>query len=171
MKCHVCGKKEATVQIKQDIGGETKELWLCSSCAKFAGIELQDPSSIANFFVMSGEQSSSKQVDEKNKKCGLCGMSLRDFRKISRLGCPECYVSFESEIDEILERIQDGEKHVGRVPAKKEQNFKIMALEDELSNAVNSQDFEKAAEIRDKIKNLKNKFTLQENRDEENRDK
>jgi len=171
MKCHVCGKNEATVQVKQAIGNETKELWLCKSCAEFAGIELSTPESIANFLIMNDEKTSDVPVDDKTAKCASCGMTIKDFRKTSRLGCPECYDCFEKEISEIIERVQNGDRHVGRVPKSRQIDVEIIALQEQLSVEIKAQNFEKAAELRDRIRDLKDKAVCCGIENEENNSK
>jgi len=96
-------------------------------------------------------------AEHRQKKCPSCGMTLKDFQKTTMLGCPECYVLFEKEINAIIEDVHDGDRHVGKIPANKKLSIEILSLQTELSKAVKAQNFEKAAELRDKIKSLRNR--------------
>ena len=75
-----------------------------------------------------------------------------------------CYSKFYSKLQPSLQRIHGKVKHSGKAPMKtaepvviKEKNpqDKIADLEKEMAKAVETQNFERAAAIRDEIKQLK----------------
>lgn len=156
MKCEICKNHEATVHFKQVTGDEVRELWVCRACAEERGLDMQSPVSLTDFFF--GTQEAPPPVPpEKDIQCPACKMKLSDFRKISRLGCPACYETFREEMDSVLAQLQDGDQHMGKVPVRERVKFEIAGLEDALAHAVETQDFEKAAKLRDKLHELRAK--------------
>jgi protein-arginine kinase activator protein McsA len=102
-----------------------------------------------------------------NKVCPNCGISLKKISQEGRLGCQMCYDWFRTELDVIIHHAHDGAtKHVGKVPKKwnkevtkkqKENDLglEILGLEIELDAAILKEDYESAAALRDKIKELR----------------
>jgi protein arginine kinase activator len=91
--------------------------------------------------------------------CAFCGLTFAAFRESGRLGCPHCYASFESHLRGLLRRIHGGTQHVGKVylpsdPTASERAKRLEGLRRRLQRAVESEDFERAAEIRDLIRSL-----------------
>ena len=91
--------------------------------------------------------------------CDVCGLTFAKFREQGVLGCPNDYEAFESAMRPLLERAQEGaSQHVGKVPHRagsdqKRQNA-ILRLRVELRGAIASEDYERAAALRDQIKQL-----------------
>ena len=100
----------------------------------------------------------------KDITCKSCGLSFDDIVNNGRLGCPDCYDTFESRLDPILKRMQGEipEKKVNvKKPVakkakepKKDEESKIEKLEKDLKEAVKEERYEDAAKIRDEIKKL-----------------
>jgi protein arginine kinase activator len=96
---------------------------------------------------------------QKIKKCPTCGMTFEDFSKVGRLGCGECYRTFRPELTDLLRRIHGSPKHRGKStiepptetvqPVREERK-----LREELRKAIENEEFEKAASLRDQIKSL-----------------
>src|SRR5690606_14596230 len=91
--------------------------------------------------------------------CPFCGLKLDDFKKTGRLGCPQCYVTFEPHLSGLLRRLHGSTQHVGKVylppdPSRAQQEERIAGLRRKLDRAVQSEDFERAAQIRDEIRDL-----------------
>ena len=86
-------------------------------------------------------------------------MAFEEFLRKGRLGCGECYTAFRTKLERPLKQIHGTSEHLGKVPSRMGGTLKrdrqISSLEKELNEAVMKQDFEKAAEIRDKIKEIK----------------
>ena len=109
----------------------------------------------------------------KDITCKSCGLSFDDIVNNGRLGCPDCYDTFESRLDPILKRMQGSNRHIGRLgeipekkvnvkkpvakkakEPKKDEESKIEKLEKDLKEAVKEERYEDAAKIRDEIKKL-----------------
>ena len=168
MKCQKCHEREATSHITQIINGKKQEMHLCAQCAaespEFqemkAGLDFGIGGFLGGIFggkpkTLAGE--TMLQTDA----CPVCGMLFEDFLNDGRLGCGDCYSTFRSRLERPLRQIHGTCEHVGKVPSRMggalKRDRKIAKLESELNAAVLKQDFEKAAELRDKIKELKDK--------------
>ena len=164
MLCQNCGEKEATVHLTKIINGEKNELFLCEECAEETGqISLQssDPFSFQNLLagILNPEvESSFKTKTSSNISCENCGMTYKEFSQNGIFGCSECYETFGSRLDPLVKRIHGSNKHNGKVPKRKGGDLriqrKIKKLRSEMDQAVNNEDFEKAADLRDKIHEL-----------------
>lgn len=155
MKCELCKEQEATVHFKQVTGGDVRELWICRACAEHQGLDLQSPASLTDFFFGTQPAAAAPAAREPDLQCAGCGMKLSEFRKLSRLGCARCYETFAEELDEVMDQLQFGDQHVGKVPAREQLSFEIARYEDDLTAAVQRQDFEEAARLRDLLKDLR----------------
>jgi len=92
-------------------------------------------------------------------KCAFCGLTMKDFRDTGRMGCARCYTTFESSMRELLRRVHGGSRHIGRVyRAPKEEVLEkagvLGELRDKLRRAIEQEQFEAAAELRDRIRVL-----------------
>src|SRR5262249_27897604 len=89
-------------------------------------------------------------------QCSNCGMHYSTFKETGRLGCAECYSSFAIKLRPLLRRIHGSTRHVGKLPAREGDHVsparQVQRLHDELQRAVEREEFERAAEIRDRIK-------------------
>lgn len=90
--------------------------------------------------------------------CIQCGLSLAEFNKTGRFGCSECYVAFADALPELLRRIHGRTYHVGKVPvtnpAQLSARKELLLLRRQLKRAVEHEDFEKAAHLRDRINTI-----------------
>jgi protein arginine kinase activator len=89
--------------------------------------------------------------------CAFCGATARDFRATGRLGCAHCYDAMESSLRELLRRLHGSSKHVGQRyeaprPESLVESDPRNALRDRLQRAVEAEQFELAAELRDKLR-------------------
>ncbi len=169
MKCQKCQKREATTHIKNVINGEVEEYYLCSECAqndpRTAEIKQSMDFGIGGFLsgIFGGmpktEQQTLDGAERQEDVCPTCGLSFNTFLRKGKLGCSECYETFKTRLNRPLRRIHGTAEHVGKVPGgiggQVSLERQIGKLEAELNAAVLKQDFEHAAEIRDKIKELK----------------
>lgn len=89
-------------------------------------------------------------------QCGHCNMSFNQFRQHSILGCPVCYEAFEAPLSALLERAHEGgTHHVGKVPrrvgASEQRQQQVLRMRKRLGEAVEAEDYELAARLRDDI--------------------
>ncbi len=161
MQCCVCKEKPATVHLTQIVGEKMQKLDLCEACAKAKGIN--DPTSFAMADLMLG-LGASQELDPSpgtaEIKCSRCGFSQADFKKSGRLGCPECYRTFAEGLAGLLKTMHKGTRHVGKAPESlrksRETGDRLKLLQKKLNKAIEIEDFETAAVLRDEIKGLSN---------------
>ncbi|MDA7867524.1 UvrB/UvrC motif-containing protein [Akkermansiaceae bacterium] len=160
MKCDSCQEK-ATVFYTQVTDGKLKKFVLCESCAQKKGITSVDGLLMGGDLL--GSSPPQTQIpdliaDLNQEDCSACGFTLEDFRKVGRLGCPECYQIFSREIMGRLPSMHKGGVHKGYLPeglAKKQAlESELAGLAAKLASAIEEERFEDAAIIRDEISEI-----------------
>ncbi len=176
MLCKICNKNPATIHIQEIVNGEKKTLHICAGCA--AQKSKEDP--VLNGFNLAemlyslsgqmGAQEGDKQEQPKDGEevlplsvCPKCGWDSARFRKTGRLGCANCYSVFEDIVIPALANMHRGSFHVGKAPGAAGSSgsesgrrmLELMKLQKELEDHVRREEFEKAAEVRDRINALK----------------
>jgi len=158
MICQRCKKRQATVHLTEIVKDEKREKHLCEKCAAQEGltVKAQVPiNELLTSFVL--EQLGAQELGKLT--CSSCGMTFLEFRNSGLLGCPGDYDAFAKALVPLLERTHEGaSQHVGKVPARGEASQKkqheLMGLRRELSEAIEQENYETAAALRDKIKAL-----------------
>ena len=169
MKCQKCGKKPADTHVKRVINGEFEEYNLCSDCAKELGYtnmfddfanELAGGfnSMLGSFF------SNALPARSEATRCEVCSTSYTDIVRTGMMGCANCYAIFADQLMPTIRRVHGNTTHCGKhsVFAKKSSSEKqpvstektVDTLKTQLKEAIENQEFEKAAELRDKIKEM-----------------
>lgn len=176
MLCEKCGKNEATVHYSEIINGKKSSYTLCRECADKMGIgSTTDPfegfgahSLLSGFFGdMFEPVTVSKKIKPKQEvRCPICSASLREIAEAGKVGCSECYRTFRSELSPTIRRIHGGGTYKGSSPAPTDpenaektvpaaaQTSDADALRAELYEAIKNEEFERAAELRDRIRAL-----------------
>jgi len=101
-----------------------------------------------------------ERVREEDRKllCSNCGLSYADFKKRGRLGCEECYTAFESKLTGLIKRIHGTTLHTGKIPSVNPQpltrEIEMRKLRERLKQAIDREEYEEAARIRDEMKRL-----------------
>ena len=158
--CDNCGSKPATVNLTQIENNEMSSYHLCEDCAAQKGLEATtEPSSspLPDFLAQIGDEP--REEEDSDNECSFCGLMFAAFRETGRLGCPHCYETFEAHLRRLLRRVHGGTKHVGKIylppdPTVSEIEKQMEALRRRLNRAVEAEDFERAAELRDQIRSL-----------------
>ncbi|MFM2297256.1 MAG: hypothetical protein RL117_963 [Verrucomicrobiota bacterium] len=164
MKCDFCDQK-ATVFLTQLVEGQMKKVCLCESCAQEKGVTDPTGFSLADMLISGTPTSAiigspifSKKRPSDEKKCPHCGFSADDLSRVRRFGCSECYDVFRSEMEMILPGMQMGMCHVGKVPRGQEEKHlheeKMEQLRTQLDQAIESENYEAAARLRDELRTL-----------------
>lgn len=162
MKCDQCGENEAVVHLTQIENNEMSVVHLCESCAAERGLDT-GPSEPAGLpltdFLAEMTETESPTRPAPTERCGFCGLSFADFRETGRLGCPHCWSTFSEHLRGLTRRIHGDALHQGKVylppdPTASEREKRLDALREKLDRAIGAEDFERAAELRDEIRNL-----------------
>lgn len=157
MLCDDCGENEAILHVTKIENNQMNTYHLCEGCAAAKGLEAAGAAEypLTEFLQQVGKASSTVVAGP----CPYCGMRLEEFKKLGRLGCSQCYVAFEPHLKGLLRRLHGGTQHLGKVylppdPSRAEQQEKLAGLRRKLDKAVQSEDFERAAQLRDMIRQL-----------------
>lgn len=140
MDCQNCQEREATVVITKIVGEEHTITHLCKACAN----DLGGAGGVAISIQMLTPESTQTAA------CQTCGKTFAEFKKSGLFGCADCYVSFAEHLPKLYKRVQGVTRHVTQAALPPAQDD-TAALEAALAEAVEREDFEKAAEIRDKL--------------------
>jgi len=158
MLCCVCKEKPATVHLTEIKGDKVQKVDLCEACAKSKGV---NDSSFALADLLLG-LGASQEIDQSaggaELKCATCGFTQADFKKSGRLGCPECYKTFMEGLEGLLKSMHKGTRHTGKVPEAlrrtRETADRMKTLQKKLNKAIEEENFEQAAALRDEIKRM-----------------
>src|SRR5450631_4403186 len=131
MQCCVCKEKPATVHLTQIVGEKMQKLDLCEDCAKTKGVNDPAGFALADLMLGLGASQEVEQAVGTDLKCPRCGFSQADFKKSGRLGCPECYKTFAEGLGGLLK-----------------------TMHKKLNKAIESENFEEAAQLRDELKKI-----------------
>ena len=159
MLCQNCQKRVANIQVTQVINNDKHVIYICEQCAREDGKFITgSPLSVNDFFSGMMGFPVRPSVAEQQLVCDKCGMSYEEFKKVGKLGCENCYQVYGDKLMPILKRLHGNLQYHGKLPEKVIETVKVSkeidTLKDELNKAVKSEEYEMAAEIRDKIKAL-----------------
>ena len=173
MQCDICGKKKATVHLTEIVDEQMSEMHLCEECARQKSVAMEQQFGLADLLAGLADMGKTPAGKEAaaaktaSLTCSKCGLSYDDFRKFGRLGCGHCYISFREQLDALLKKIHGSNHHLGKVAAKtskkssaavgKPKKDDLETLRQDLHDAIHNEDFEKAAQIRDKIRGMEKK--------------
>lgn len=168
MYCEICKKNPATIHYTKIVNGHKEERHVCEACANqfteggsYAALGLLPDFSMADFvagFFQQGAQS--QPFVQKNMSaydaCPVCGMTAGEFRKLGQVGCSNCYDYFSAYIPALIQRIHGNSRHLGKIPHQEKSELvkaqEINNLRRQLQEAVQLENFELAAQLRDEIR-------------------
>jgi protein arginine kinase activator len=165
-KCSRCSKS-ATLHITELQKGVVQELHLCESCAHEylsapQGGPVSDVESLAEKIAEAAGEQELEELDQ--LVCPNCGITFREFRSQGRLGCPHDYIALMP----LLENIHGETQHAGKVPKRapdaSQQQYRLIKLRNDLRSAVEDEEYERAARLRDEISALETELQQDESR-------
>ncbi len=160
MQCQICHKKTATIHLTEIIDGQRAEIHFCETCAVQHGVAAKNQISVNELLSnLLASQPSDDELfgpSELQTMCPSCGITLRDFRREGVLGCPQDYEVFADTLAVLIERAHGGKtRHCGKIPSflpqDAQRRIQQARLKDQLQAAVQREDYELAAELRDRI--------------------
>ncbi len=169
MLCQNCGQRPATTHIKQLVNGQLTEAHLCAHCAQkqgYGGI-LGDWGGFGSLLGGLLGEAPAQQV----KRCPGCGASFGEISQSGQLGCAQCYQTFRAQLLPVIQRVHGAAQHRGKSPggsalrvadrhtqlAASSRQRELSPVEEkrrQLKEAVEAQNFEQAAVLRDEIKEM-----------------
>lgn len=168
MLCDNCKERNAIINLTQVEHDSKVTLHLCEQCAQLKGVEtggavLKTP--LGNFLGALGKGGGAGgalvAASADGVRCPACSGTLRDFRDSGRLGCDQCYVTFDAHLRDLLRRLHGSSQHVGEpyeapgeAGSEPDPRSRLLELKAQLRRAVEGENFELAAELRDRIRVL-----------------
>jgi protein arginine kinase activator len=162
MLCDNCKERDAVINLTQVEHDAKVTLHLCEPCAQAKGVEtgvavLKSP--LGGFITAMGKGAPTLlPTPQDGLRCPSCGATLKDFRESGRLGCAECYEAFAGHLRDLLRRLHGSSQHVGEryeAPGERaDPRHALLDLKEQLRRAVDNENFELAAELRDRIRVL-----------------
>jgi protein arginine kinase activator len=159
MLCQRCKKRSATVHLTEIVNSEKREKHLCEKCAADEGVTMKQHvplnELLSNFLV---SQAGAQEVAD--AVCPNCGMTFAEYRSHGLLGCPNDYDVFAEALGPMIERAHEGgTHHTGKSPGSEsrgaaDRQREIMRIRRELEAAVEREDYEEAARLRDRLREL-----------------
>ena len=106
--------------------------------------------------------------------CPSCSQTFARFRDSGLLGCPTCYATFQRRLSPLIARAHDGaEQHIGKIPKRAladlehskqgtesllggvcDRERRLNQVREKLNKAVDHEDYEQAAMLRDEMTRL-----------------
>jgi protein arginine kinase activator len=165
MNCEMCHSGPATKKIHLTIQGQTKVLKVCKSCAEvhdlanpFVG--LPDVLGILLLGLLAKSLNQREEQDD-SIKCNQCGLTIGEFRSTGMFACSGCYDAFHDTVENVLRRIHGSTKHIGKRPfsmqISAEPGLSPEELREQLDQAIKTENYEHAAQLRDMLRDLKSK--------------
>lgn len=170
MICQECGKRPATLHFTKIINGEKTEFHICESCAREKGEGIPGaPNSFSIHSLLSGlldfESTGGPNFANQQQqtiRCEECGLTYTQFSKIGRFGCSACYQQFADKLDPLLKRVHGSTVHMGKIPKRSGGQIQckreIEQLRRDLQMQIEQEEFESAARLRDRIRELERKI-------------
>jgi protein arginine kinase activator len=164
MQCQVCKTTTATIHLTEIVDGQRSEMHMCETCAQKQGLTLKTQIPInellSSLLASQPEQQALNPAESAPaQSCPNCGITFEQFRQQSLLGCPGDYEFFQKQLDSVIKKSHSGhDTHCGKVPSKAPQEMKeqleLIRLKKELEMAISTEDYELAAKLRDRIKEI-----------------
>ncbi len=159
MLCHECNKREATVHLTQIVNNEKMVISLCKECAAQKGFHSPlDNVPFPLSEILSGlisQQLPASKEPLPDLRCPNCELTFENFIHQGRFGCGSCYNAFRPRLEGIMRKIHGSSLHKGKLPASGSDELMPVReeerLERELRKAIESEEFERAADLRDKL--------------------
>jgi protein arginine kinase activator len=163
MICHICKDNAATIRLKEIINNMVTELHLCQAC--FENREKEGKSGFSasvdkalDSIVSPGKKQAKSRTSP--QKCHNCGTTEEQFLGKGRMGCSDCYKIFAKSLLPLINKIHGSTNHRGKVPheaaRKLDVKNELTRLQEDLQRAILSENYERAAKLRDKIKTFEN---------------
>ena len=156
--CQLCNQAKATVHIT-DTAPEKRERHLCEDCAEKEGVIIKQQHHTTNEILQQFIKHKTGLGGADDLACPKCGLTFREFQMKGQLGCPHDYAAFEKLLSPLIQRAHGGAAHhVGKVPPTAEpvvqKQTTVLRLRRELQEALDQENYELAARVRDQLRSL-----------------
>jgi protein arginine kinase activator len=160
MQCEICQSKDATIHLTEISDGVRTEMHLCEQCAQEQGVGVKNyiplNELLSNLLAVGPKEEGPAGLTDSDQVCPHCGYTLEKFHEKAVLGCPYDYEVFEKSLLPLIKKAHDGAtNHCGKIPSRvpkdSKQQIETVRLRRQLEEAVKNEDYELAAELRDKL--------------------
>jgi len=163
MLCEQCNQNQASIHLTRVVNGEKSEMNLCAECAKECGaFALGEISNLLSGLLDGG---GGRAQPASGLRCSRCGLAFGQFKETGMLGCAQCYVDFRKQLQPVLQRIHGRLQHEGRIPVTAGEGLqlrrRIEAKRREMQSAIDQEEFERAAKLRDELRGLQAELEAQ----------
>ncbi|MPW26192.1 hypothetical protein GC105_10365 [Alkalibaculum sp. M08DMB] len=162
MLCQNCNERAASIHITKIMSGEKREIHLCDQCSalhEMFNSSFNFQGFIANLLDLEENTHAVDYSHSMEYHCPQCGMDYDTFKKHGKFGCEKCYETFSLLINPMIQRMHGKEQHIGKIVKYGGENIRLKreltSLHGNLSLAIEKEEYEKAALLRDQIKILK----------------
>jgi len=159
--CQYCNKREAKIHFTEIKDGKQTEMHICEQCAHEKNVALAFPSLLSHI-VQGGPGAPAAESDAVPASCPNCALTYAEFKAKGRLGCSTCYEVFAPVLVPLLEKVHGTAKHAGTAPdrmeelmASRQTQREVDSLQAQLDRAIAAEEYEKAAALRDEIREMK----------------
>jgi len=157
--CQYCGKREAKIHFTEIREGKKTEMHICEQCAQEKNMSLAFPAVLSQ--LVKGGPAVPRETEAVPAACPGCGLAYAEFKAKGRLGCPRCYAAFGPVLIPLLEKVHGAAAHRGKTPERVKgvlaSKRELQEIEEQLNAAVENEEYEKAAQLRDRIREMKGK--------------
>lgn len=166
MKCQICHENDATIVFTKIVNTEKSVIHICGECAKKKGLTIDIVATPFQqdvpVFAHPSDEEHEQAQDASDAVCASCGLGYADFKRSGYLGCDHCYEAFDAQIAVVLKQIHGFSAHQGKVPAHSadDQDLRkqLRTLRRRLRRCVETEEYERAAELRDTITSLEERL-------------
>jgi protein arginine kinase activator len=169
MKCSICKSENAIIHIREYTESGLRKINLCLECAIKKGLSAPAENIdallakiITNVFNITTNYKNKASKKSFKLVCPSCGKTINDFSMNLEVGCPICYDVFEDIIDLLIFNQNNSLTYLGKLPDNlnklNSQKNTLRQLKKDLKRHINTEEFTKAAFVRDEIKKLKKRI-------------
>ena len=153
MTCDSCDQPATVFLSQKNKDGSIHKMNLCPTCAQASQAEDSTGYALAEMLTGFNEETTKEETGKRPANaCPACGFTIAHLKKTGRLGCADCYSIFGKSVSGMLEKMHRSSDHKGKRPKNVPEALTPLAvLEEELASAVQNEDYEKAAALRDRI--------------------
>lgn len=166
MKCEECHERNAEIVLTSVVDDDSVVVHVCRACAERRGLDIQALSEErSEAFMQQDAPGTDEEPEETELRCPSCGLTYAKFKERYRLGCADCYEAFRDRLTKLMRKVQGAQEHTGKrfVAAdadnldetQKPASWTVDLLKRRLAAAIEREEFEEAARLRDQIEDFR----------------
>lgn len=164
MLCERCNNNEATVKLEHNFNGDKKSAHLCEDCSAEVEMHMLIGNIFNDILGSTNKKQNMRKHAQPTIKCKTCGLTFSELKKDAVFGCATCYESFSVILKELLMGAHGALTHEGKIPRRMGETIKrekhVSTLRLYMKQAVQEEDFSRAAFLRDQIRRLEKDVTI-----------